>query len=185
MLSNRLRHYVAWQGVSLTTFAATTGIPYRSLQDYVAGKRLPSGEQLIRLHEAGIDLNWLLTGKLTIRTFPDIGEENGDGADLLGADPVLLGRIIDHCLDLADALIARFASRDEDTASRARLRAAHCYLQAMVRVAGKVMPTAIEEGSLGVRRREVVWATLLAAVHEVDHDRIWADVTTTALRELR
>ncbi|MFZ2853168.1 MAG: helix-turn-helix transcriptional regulator [Rhodocyclaceae bacterium] len=38
-------------------------MPVPSLQDYEAGKRMPGGDALASLIRAGINTNWLLTGK--------------------------------------------------------------------------------------------------------------------------
>lgn len=41
---------------------AKIGMPVPSLRDYELGNRIPGGEALAMLAQAGIDLNWLITG---------------------------------------------------------------------------------------------------------------------------
>lgn len=62
-IGGRLRTLLELRGESLTRFAERSGVPYRTLQNHVAGKIKPSAEQLARFADAGIDLNFLLTGK--------------------------------------------------------------------------------------------------------------------------
>lgn len=59
----RLRRARARQGVSQRAFAAAIGMPLPSYRDYEGGKRIPGGEALRRLAQAGIDTGWLLTGQ--------------------------------------------------------------------------------------------------------------------------
>lgn len=47
--------------------AALMGISLRALQTYEAGDREPKAKDVARLAEAGIDLNWLLTGEGEMR----------------------------------------------------------------------------------------------------------------------
>lgn len=63
-IGTRLRREILNRGYkNLTTFADAAGIPYRTLQDYVADKRIPGGAVLARMAEVGIDVAWVLTGR--------------------------------------------------------------------------------------------------------------------------
>ena len=46
-----------------TAFAAAVGIPYRTLQDQIAGKCEPGAESLVKLYNARVNVVWLLTGE--------------------------------------------------------------------------------------------------------------------------
>lgn len=58
----RLRKLLLHRGETLKAFAERSGIPYRTLQNHVAGTIKPNAEQLTKFAEAGIDVNFLLTG---------------------------------------------------------------------------------------------------------------------------
>lgn len=46
---SRLRAEITKTGLTLKAFAVVCGVPYRTLQDYVAGKRYPGGENLAKI----------------------------------------------------------------------------------------------------------------------------------------
>lgn len=62
-ISDRLKQAIDELGISLSTAADKTGIPYRSFQNYVAG-RPPKSDALkkIRTH-LGVSLDWLICGE--------------------------------------------------------------------------------------------------------------------------
>lgn len=60
----RLRESIDGRGWSLADFSRLSGVPYRSLQDYVAGKSKPGFEQLMKFACAGIDVSYVLTGNV-------------------------------------------------------------------------------------------------------------------------
>jgi transcriptional regulator with XRE-family HTH domain len=62
-IGTRLRRLLRLRRQSIREFSEATGIPYRTLQDYLAGKAKPGAEQLGRVALAGLDVNFLLTGK--------------------------------------------------------------------------------------------------------------------------
>ena len=71
-ISERLKQVMEVKGFNLKTFSEQTikafseisGIPYRSIQNYLRNEREPNVEALIKLKEAmNIDINWLLTGE--------------------------------------------------------------------------------------------------------------------------
>ncbi|WP_156839891.1 helix-turn-helix domain-containing protein [Novosphingobium aquimarinum] len=59
----RLRASIEGRGLSLAAFSRQCGVPYRSLQDYVSGKSRPGFEQLMKFSNAGLDVDFILTGK--------------------------------------------------------------------------------------------------------------------------
>jgi transcriptional regulator with XRE-family HTH domain len=62
-IGHRLRRLLGLRGQSIREFSDATGIPYRTLQDYLGDKSKPGAEQLARIASAGIDVNLLLSGK--------------------------------------------------------------------------------------------------------------------------
>lgn len=71
-IPSRLRHAIelcAFAGSeidgekwSLKAFSKETAIPYRTLQDYLSGARLPGADALQKMAKKGIDINWVLLG---------------------------------------------------------------------------------------------------------------------------
>lgn len=47
-------------GDNLAQISKKSGIPYRSLQDYLSDKRVPGGEALKKFQNIGLDINWIL-----------------------------------------------------------------------------------------------------------------------------
>lgn len=63
-VSKRLKNAVERSGGTLKNFANKCGIPYRTLQDYVAGKLEPGAGNLIKIStHMGISLDYLLIGE--------------------------------------------------------------------------------------------------------------------------
>ncbi len=63
-IGNRLKILIKSLGLNLKEFSRKTGIPYPTLQDYLANKRVPGGENLQKISmQLNVNLNWLLTGE--------------------------------------------------------------------------------------------------------------------------
>ena len=63
-IGERLKSVVKNKKLKLTEFARKSGIPYRTLQGYVADQIVPGGESLIKIHtELGVSMEWLLMGQ--------------------------------------------------------------------------------------------------------------------------
>ena len=62
-LGTRLRGVIAFRKQSIASFAEGASIPYKTLQNYLADKRRPAADHLIRLYRVRIDILWLLTGR--------------------------------------------------------------------------------------------------------------------------
>ena len=77
---DRLRASIDGRGWSLADFSRRCGVPYRSIQDYVAGKSKPGFEQLTKFALSGIDVSYVLTGRSfdqennPLPNFIDIGD---------------------------------------------------------------------------------------------------------------
>lgn len=62
-IGKRLRGQIDGLWDSLKSFSDETGIPYRSVQDWLADKMIPGGKQLAVMAREGIDIAWVLTGR--------------------------------------------------------------------------------------------------------------------------
>lgn len=59
----RLREFLDSEGMKITTAAERSGIPYRSMQNYLSGEREPGVEALTAMNtRLGVSVDWLLTG---------------------------------------------------------------------------------------------------------------------------
>lgn len=102
-ISKRLKLVLQAQGLSIKQFSKDSGIPYRTVQDYLAGKRNPGVDHLVKLHEFGVDLVWLLTGDIdgAIKLeFPAFSSQVG----LLVADKELGSAFFEACIDIVHQL---------------------------------------------------------------------------------
>lgn len=63
-IAERLRRACRAAGyTTLSAFSRASDIAYSTLQGYLSGKRGPSGDVLIAMLAAGIDVPWVLTGQ--------------------------------------------------------------------------------------------------------------------------
>ena len=63
-ISKRLKQVIEDKNLNIKAFSEISGIPYRSVQNYLRNEREPNVEALIKLKETmNIDINWLLTGE--------------------------------------------------------------------------------------------------------------------------
>lgn len=63
-ISSRLKILIDLLGLNLKDFSRQTGVPYTTLQDYIAGKRLPGAENLQKIsRQLHVSIDWLLTGE--------------------------------------------------------------------------------------------------------------------------
>ena len=107
-----MRGFLAFAGLSIRDFSRETGVPYRTLQDYLADKRLPGAAHLGRMARAGIDLNWLLTGKLRPTVLQAIRDgSDQEGFEAVGADLNLLDDLSRAAWRDADGYAARLLER--------------------------------------------------------------------------
>jgi len=63
IVGNRIRSARKKLKLSQKELSERSGLPLPSLKDYETGKRMPGGEAIASLCQAGISANWLLTGK--------------------------------------------------------------------------------------------------------------------------
>lgn len=63
-INERLKYLIESLKISYKDFSQKAGIPYRTIQDYLAGKRMPGGENLQKIAtQFNVNINWLLTGE--------------------------------------------------------------------------------------------------------------------------
>lgn len=100
-VGDRLREIIRGRGETIKGFADNLGIPYRSLQDYIAGKSKPGFDQLLKIANSGIDVGYLLTGRPTIHQFYKL-DSHLSGSKLLSSDGDLVELIIYHLPGVID-----------------------------------------------------------------------------------
>ncbi|MAL80653.1 MAG: hypothetical protein CMN55_16370 [Sneathiella sp.] len=110
-ISNRLRSYIAIQNKSIKEFSAHVDIPYRTLQDYLSGKRSPGSEHLIRLAQKGVDITWLLTGEKKVGIGSFLSSEI-QGNSVLFADLIFVEKVGNVLTEKADAFTERFFKKN-------------------------------------------------------------------------
>ena len=63
-IHERLKILIRSLGLNYKEFSCKTGIPYTTLQDYLAAKRIPGGENLQKIAtQLHVNIHWLLTGE--------------------------------------------------------------------------------------------------------------------------
>ena len=68
----RLREFLDAEGLKITSAAEKSGIPYRSMQNYLSGERKPDVEALTAMNtRLGVSADWLLTGDGRMRRHAD------------------------------------------------------------------------------------------------------------------
>jgi transcriptional regulator with XRE-family HTH domain len=87
-----VRHLLA---MGQEEFAALMGATYRSYQRYEQGYFAPKMAHLVKLHDLGISIDWLLTGQGAMRAGAEAGR--------LSVDADLLGRLIDGVVEIWQA----------------------------------------------------------------------------------
>jgi len=108
-VGDRLRSVVKARGQTLKGFASLVDIPYRSFQDYVAGKSKPGFEQLQKIARSGVDIGFVLTGTETRNYLSDIRAQI-KMSSLLASDDELAEVLTDYLLDTVDAAIPKIPS---------------------------------------------------------------------------
>lgn len=63
-INERLKQVIESKNLNIKEFSELSGIPYRSVQNYLRNEREPNVETLTKLKEMmNININWLLTGE--------------------------------------------------------------------------------------------------------------------------
>jgi transcriptional regulator with XRE-family HTH domain len=154
-LGGRLRWFLAFRGESIREFADRTGLPYRSLQDYLADRRKPAADQLVLIGDAGVDIHWLLTGRIK----PLFGMEGADieGTQLVCADLELTKATYWAAMDLTDAFSTRRIAAGRKPLSAVEvIDVAAVYCKAMIDTAGRMAETIEKLAAKGASRAEIL-----------------------------
>jgi transcriptional regulator with XRE-family HTH domain len=139
----RLSRLLAFRGLSIRQLSADAGVPYRTLQDYIGGKRKPGADHLVKLAEVGVDIHWLLTGG---RPSLPRGLSEGDlAAGLLASDPQLVNDIWAMARASADGYGDRHFSRTQKALSASEGHKAVLYYVGIILQTAAKMVTSIEE----------------------------------------
>lgn len=163
-LASRLKRYLTFSGKTLRDFEKETGIPYRSLQSYVSGKSKPGADQLVLMVAAGIDVNWLLTGKFPSNPLHGLlrSQDGEDNRDLIAADATMAAAILYRINQITDEFIKYYISKSGKAPSFERILSSHeKHLEIVVKMAAQTMGP-IAEG----RRHRMGEETLLSIMTE-------------------
>lgn len=77
-IGKRLREAIDSSGLKINEFSEVSGIPYRTLQQYLSDSRSPATEALIKIcTQTSINIHWLLTGQGVMRRELSVQEEPG------------------------------------------------------------------------------------------------------------
>lgn len=107
-LGTRLRQFINLNGMTVRELEKRSGIPYRSLHEYLSDKRKPGADHLVKLIGAGVDVEWLLTGALRpgmYFNFESVKGLNAVKGALLG-DAELVNILLHDAVNVVDEIIA-------------------------------------------------------------------------------
>ena len=105
---------------SLRAFATATGVPYRTIQNYVGGQRSPQADVHAQIcTRRGISADWLLTGEGEMR------RDRPAGAGCATGPPDLPGTAVRGLLRAAIEVAAETCGEDGVRESRERYGVAH------------------------------------------------------------
>ncbi len=168
-IGKRLETFVAISGKSRKAFSQLAKIPYRTLQDYLADKRKPGADHLVRLAESGIDVHWLLTGQIKSPSIPlaELEQEETQQAELLWADVSFSLHLKEKASERTDQFHARYLKQHGETLPfDTLLRVYGEYFLMMVRVSAKIAPHLLELRTKGVENHQLIDDVVDAAVGE-------------------
>ena len=80
-IGERLRHFAKTRYKTMTAFASAVGLKPASLTYYLNNQRVPGGEVLERFRQAGVSVDWLLSGEGEMEAKPRKAIEL-DGGDI-------------------------------------------------------------------------------------------------------
>lgn len=171
-LADRLKRYLSFSGKSLRDFEKQTGIPYRSLQSYTSGKSKPGTDQLVLMSEAGIDMNWLLTGSLRrpVHMISAI-DENDDDINLIAADKIFVLAITARANQLTNEFIKYFFEKNKSLPTFEKILSIHeKHVEVVVRTAASILSTIGDGRALGMGEQAII----AMMTENVPMDAIWA-----------
>jgi hypothetical protein len=106
-IGQRLRLFLTTNRIAVSKFADACEIPARSMHNYLSGKTNPGAEHLARMGDHGVDLNWLLTGKMPQLLTLSLGHVEGmkPVSGIVAADRELATLLMKEAVDVVDAQI--------------------------------------------------------------------------------
>ena len=139
-IGRRLRLFIEMRGQSIPVFAEEKKIPSRTLNHYIAGRRTPGTDNLLRLAAAGLDVDWLLTGRLQVGA-PSLLAELDESESVVAADRRLLELLEREACKAADAYMERRRARGgEALTTHETLLVFNYYIQRTIQMAVTMRP---------------------------------------------
>lgn len=142
-IGDRLRRFIAYNGMTIRELSYRSGIPYRTLQDHITDLRSPGVQHLLKLAAIGIDVHWLVTGKVRPPLKCDYpGEDWPELAEQIGAfPPTLLTDLYDLAFVSTDAFAVRYQQRHGTPLTvQEAFSAAAVYHLLILRSAARLLP---------------------------------------------
>ncbi len=166
-LGGRLRAFVAWRGHSLKEFTEQTGIPYRTLQKYVANAASPGADHIARIGSAGVNIGWLVTGEIpSIYTDTLAVDFKRPGVALFCADAQLFKEVFQKATDLASAYFSR-AGSDYKPDARIVIHTLYLYASAMIVAGARAAESCRFKTKLSAASREMIRRIALAGADDI------------------
>lgn len=152
-IPDRLRSFIRFRGQPIRQFATEAQIPYSTLQDYLSGKSRPGADHLLRMAALGLNVDWLLTGRLPFRYQGPVNSAD-EAASVVGADERFVGLLEEEAFKAADQYMERRRAKGASalTARETHIVVAY-YLQLMIRRAATLPKDIVDlsYASIGVK----------------------------------
>lgn len=103
-LGFRLRQFITLHGFNVREFSAAVGIPYRSIHEYLSDNRKPGADHLAQMAEFGVDIEWLLLGRVKPALIFDFSKVEGlqPLTGYIAADKELATYLLSDAIRLVD-----------------------------------------------------------------------------------
>ncbi|MFZ4605226.1 MAG: helix-turn-helix domain-containing protein [Caulobacter sp.] len=164
----RLRAAINARGETLRSFSDRSGIPYRSLQEYVAGKNKPGFEQLQKIATSGVDVGFLLTGTYSGQ-FLKVFSEGAKHSLLLSSDGEFSKLIYDGLLSAIDDINIGVVSRQGSPLTVQRITEILSYgLSMALSVVGEMEQPLVDLRARGVSASAVASIVLEAVAKKLE-----------------
>ena len=183
-LGMRLRGVIAFRKQSIASFATNASIPYKTLQNYLADKRKPAADHLIRLYRARIDILWLLTGRCgpPLDDYLPVGEEQPVA---VFGEREFADSLIWQAALAADQFHVRFHKKTGEILRRLETEAVLSELVQMYAARATGLTDVIEKmGASDFSREDVVRVLVSASTEDMD-DRLYRAVATRRVLEIQ
>jgi transcriptional regulator with XRE-family HTH domain len=109
-IGKRLRRFLEVRQLSIKDFERLYGVPYRTIQQYLADNRRPGAEHLANMAAAGMNITWLLLGESDANFTVHLpGQEKVRG--ILAADERFASLVFEEAFRAADTLNAQITKR--------------------------------------------------------------------------